>query len=162
MEIFGIGIGEMLIIAVVALVILGPDRLPEAFRTAGRTVGEFRRALEPARSAWADVQREINSATQLATPASGNPWTVHPLAEGLNDEEKERFFTTGELPEWRLTELSAKNPSLNGAGASREDLPPLEYPMPHTAGSDRLASGEPLEELFYPEPFSKKEEGKEG
>ncbi len=38
-----IGGGELLLILLVALVVLGPDKLPDAARQAGRVVNEFRR-----------------------------------------------------------------------------------------------------------------------
>ncbi|MET0728618.1 MAG: Sec-independent protein translocase protein TatB [Acidimicrobiales bacterium] len=40
---FNIGGGEFLVIAVIALVILGPQRLPEAAKQVGRAMGELRR-----------------------------------------------------------------------------------------------------------------------
>ena len=57
---FNIGYQEMLFIAVVALLVLGPNRLPEFFRQIGkvttmlrRTVNEFRTEIEKA-----DLRRE--------------------------------------------------------------------------------------------------------
>ena len=43
---FGMSMTELVIIAVLALVLLGPDRLPEAAKTIGKTVKELRRASE--------------------------------------------------------------------------------------------------------------------
>jgi sec-independent protein translocase protein TatB len=40
---FGIGLPELLVILVVALIVLGPKRLPEVARQLGKAVGEFRR-----------------------------------------------------------------------------------------------------------------------
>jgi sec-independent protein translocase protein TatB len=40
---FNIGPGELVAILAVALIVLGPNRLPEAVRTVGRVVGELRR-----------------------------------------------------------------------------------------------------------------------
>jgi Tat protein translocase TatB subunit len=40
---FGIGMPELLVILVVALVVLGPKRLPEVARTLGKAMAEFRR-----------------------------------------------------------------------------------------------------------------------
>lgn len=43
---FGLGLSEIIVIVVVALLVLGPKHLPEAARTAGRTVGMLRRTLD--------------------------------------------------------------------------------------------------------------------
>src|SRR5207247_8999638 len=40
---FGIGMPERLVILVVALVVLGPKRLPEVARSLGKAMAEFRR-----------------------------------------------------------------------------------------------------------------------
>ncbi len=40
---FNIGPGELMAIAAVALIVLGPQRLPQALRSVGRVVGELRR-----------------------------------------------------------------------------------------------------------------------
>src|SRR5207249_1933824 len=93
-----------------------------------------RRAIEPARNAWAEVSREIATATQIQVEGTGNPWTVHPVAEGLNDDERQRFFATGELPPWKLDEM-AKLESTHHNGASdgeTQEIQDLDYPMPHS------------------------------
>jgi sec-independent protein translocase protein TatB len=41
--VFNVGPAELLAILALALVVLGPDRLPGAVRTAGRGIGELRR-----------------------------------------------------------------------------------------------------------------------
>jgi sec-independent protein translocase protein TatA len=53
--IFGIGTGEFLIIGAIALILFGPGRLPELFRSLGRTTHELRKAMT-------SVQREIEDA----------------------------------------------------------------------------------------------------
>ncbi len=40
---FNIGAGEFLVILVIALVVLGPERLPEAIRKVGQVMGELRK-----------------------------------------------------------------------------------------------------------------------
>ena len=41
---FGIGLPELLVVLAVALVVLGPKRIPGAARSLGRGLAEFRRA----------------------------------------------------------------------------------------------------------------------
>jgi sec-independent protein translocase protein TatB len=56
---FDIGFSELVLIAVLALLVLGPKRLPEAARLVGRTLGRVRRFLTDARR---DFDRELNTA----------------------------------------------------------------------------------------------------
>ena len=44
MDFFGIGLGELLLILIVALIIWGPKRLPKIAQTLGRTVRALRKA----------------------------------------------------------------------------------------------------------------------
>ena len=53
---FDIGFLELAIIAVVGLIVIGPERLPEVARTVGTWVGRFRRFVSSVKS---DIDREL-------------------------------------------------------------------------------------------------------
>jgi len=53
---FGIGVPEFLVIVVVALVVFGPDKLPEFARQAGRMVRQVRQLSRQARD---DIRSEL-------------------------------------------------------------------------------------------------------
>jgi|GEM_PF-839831 len=55
---FDIGPSELLVIFVVALLVIGPERLPSAVKTASLWVGRFRRSFHKIK---ADVERELNA-----------------------------------------------------------------------------------------------------
>ncbi|WP_150304489.1 Sec-independent protein translocase protein TatB [Pseudomonas saliphila] len=55
---FDIGFIEMLVVAIVALLVLGPERLPVAVRTAGLAIGRIKRGFADVRS---QVEREIGA-----------------------------------------------------------------------------------------------------
>jgi sec-independent protein translocase protein TatB len=53
---FDIGFSELLVIAVVALLVIGPERLPKVARTAGHMFGRLQRYVNDVK---ADIQREM-------------------------------------------------------------------------------------------------------
>ena len=59
MSIFGMGPGEIFLILVVALVVFGPDRLPDVMRQVGKTVREFRRVTSSLTAEFHAVTAEL-------------------------------------------------------------------------------------------------------
>jgi sec-independent protein translocase protein TatB len=55
---FDVGLSELMVIAVVALVVIGPERLPRVARTAGLLLGRLQRYVS-------DVKADINREMQL-------------------------------------------------------------------------------------------------
>jgi sec-independent protein translocase protein TatA len=56
---FGMGIGELLVIFVIALVVFGPKRLPEIGRSVGRALAEFKKASQEFQDS---IQQEMREA----------------------------------------------------------------------------------------------------
>jgi len=54
---FDIGFSELVVIGLIALIVLGPKRLPEVARTAGRWLGKLRRFVSEVKQ---DLDREIH------------------------------------------------------------------------------------------------------
>jgi sec-independent protein translocase protein TatB len=54
--VFGVGLWEITVIMVVAMVVFGPDRLPEFARQAGRMVRQLRKLSQAARD---DIRNEL-------------------------------------------------------------------------------------------------------
>lgn len=59
MNIFGIGLPEMAVIAAIGLLVFGPKRLPELGKTLGRTLKGFQSASQ-------DFEKEFRSAMTVA------------------------------------------------------------------------------------------------
>ncbi|MGE8496694.1 MAG: Sec-independent protein translocase protein TatB [Pseudomonas sp.] len=55
---FDIGFSELLLVGLVALVVLGPERLPGAVRTASLWIGRLKRSFQAIKQ---DVEREIGA-----------------------------------------------------------------------------------------------------
>jgi sec-independent protein translocase protein TatB len=54
---FDIGFSELVVIALVALIVIGPERLPRVARTAGALLGRAQRYINDVK---ADIQREVD------------------------------------------------------------------------------------------------------
>jgi sec-independent protein translocase protein TatB len=57
-EIFGVGFSELVVVGIVALLVLGPEKLPSAVRTAALWIGRLRRSFN---SIKADIEREVGA-----------------------------------------------------------------------------------------------------
>ena len=54
---FDVGFSELVVIGLIALIVLGPKRLPEVARTAGKWMGQLRRFINNVKQ---DLDREIH------------------------------------------------------------------------------------------------------
>ncbi len=66
-EFFGLGTGEILLVIVIALIIFGPERIPEITRRLGRTMRVFRQAASGFTTA---VTRELEEEGKSHAPQS--------------------------------------------------------------------------------------------
>lgn len=55
---FDVGFSELVLTAVIALIVFGPEKLPQAARTAGLWIGRFRRVIADTRR---EVERELGA-----------------------------------------------------------------------------------------------------
>lgn len=91
---FNVGPVELLIVLVIALLVIGPRRLPEMGNAVGKTIREFRKAstditdaatleteAKPAASATSAAPAPAATSTQtVETPAAETPATATPAA----------------------------------------------------------------------------------
>lgn len=84
-----IGMGEMIIIFIIALIIFGPRKLPELGRALGKGINEFKKASNELRTTIedeikADSQRTADSSTTTpaATAEASEPKILPPAEPG--------------------------------------------------------------------------------
>jgi Tat protein translocase TatB subunit len=85
-----IGMQELIIIFVIALIIFGPRRLPDLGKSLGRSIAEFKRASNDLRNTLeeeirVDEQRQTKSAAAPAAPANTDDQTSPVQAEPAAD-----------------------------------------------------------------------------
>ncbi len=100
MNILGMGPAELLLVLAIALIVFGPDKLPDIARQVGRTVGELRRvSSEVTREIQRSIQEEPSgpgprivrqSPTPTAPAPAPGPPTVgnNPAAPAESNEVK--------------------------------------------------------------------------
>jgi sec-independent protein translocase protein TatB len=62
---FGIGPMELIVIAVIAIIFIGPQKLPEVMQKVGRLFVQLRRQTEDIRSSFQDVVRDAERELEL-------------------------------------------------------------------------------------------------
>jgi Tat protein translocase TatB subunit len=101
MFMFGIGFQELLLILAIALIVVGPSKLPDLARALGRGLAEFKRAttelketidqddtVREIKEEFESAQREIMSARVLTQPSDSSP-AASPSAESAEAKQVE-------------------------------------------------------------------------
>jgi sec-independent protein translocase protein TatA len=86
MNIFGIGLPEMVLIFIVALLIFGPKKLPEVGRSLGKALKSFQDA---SKEFEAEFKREADRLAETVQEATLEPPTPPQLAQGSSSAEVE-------------------------------------------------------------------------
>jgi sec-independent protein translocase protein TatB len=100
---FDIGFSEMMVIALVALIVIGPERLPRVARTLGHLAGRLQRYV-------ADVKADINREVELDELRKMKD-TVQQAATGFENSVQ------GELNKTENDLNAAANPDVSATAA---------------------------------------------
>jgi len=114
---FDIGFWELTVIAVVALLVIGPERLPGLARTAGKWVGRARRFLGTVR---ADIERELQTDELrriLEEQSKSNPLEdiVEETREAVKDIDKAGASLKSDLEDTKPKDKPATSETGKGA-----------------------------------------------
>jgi sec-independent protein translocase protein TatB len=121
-----LGTTELLVIAVVALVLFGPRKLPEIGRTVGKAIGEFKRASDDFKRTW-EYEVEVEKrrpAVEEAAPsaqveAAGEAAALPAYEAGAGDFD-EHTIRPAE-PETTVARGAAEEYEERGGGAAALD-----------------------------------------
>ena len=83
-----IGMGELLVIFVIALIVFGPRKLPELGRTLGKSLGEFKRASSDLRNTLEEEIHVEDQANRAPAPRAPAPAAEVPEDDPNNLEEE--------------------------------------------------------------------------
>lgn len=118
---FEIGGTELLLVAIVALLVIGPKDLPNALRTLGRYTGKARAMTRHLRAGFDEMMR------QAEMEEMEKQWAEHNrriMAETATAEAPVAQATAAETP-------AAETPAAETPAAQpAADIPPAERPLP--------------------------------
>jgi sec-independent protein translocase protein TatB len=126
---FDIGFAELLIIGVVALIVIGPERLPDAIRTLSAWVNRFRRGFNDIKQ---EVQQELHNDAimrELRESSESLRRETENLRKGFNDS------LNSPLNESPLNEPPQHTPAASGDSSSPLNDGPGK-PTPDSAPPD--------------------------
>jgi Tat protein translocase TatB subunit len=146
---FGIGMPELILIAVVALIVLGPKKLPDLAKSLGRAVREFRKAtselketlqvdneFSEVKKAFNDLHSDVNKTIRSEIPTEAPPAVEAPSAAAASAPAEPSSAD-------RLDELKKAFQTWN-AGTAPVNSPPTQTPAPPAASAssaDKPRSG---------------------
>ena len=110
-----LGTTELLVIAVVALVLFGPRKLPEIGRSVGKALGEFKRASDDFKRTW-EYEVEIERRRPASEPAPA----AHEVAPG-DDAAALPAYNSGEVHAETTAPAHAAAPEPTIARGAAED-----------------------------------------
>lgn len=131
---FDFGFSEIVVILMISLIVLGPERLPKAARQVGLWVGKIRAFVSSAKS---DLSQQLD-ASELSSVKQEITESIHALQSTAShltalDSLPEQKTPDDFLPQYTAPEKSLKNKSVQTRRQNRIKLPP----KPKLRGSKR-------------------------
>lgn len=102
---FDIGFSEIIVCAVVALIVIGPERLPETVRTLGLWVGRLKRSLRDTREEIErqmgvdDIRRQLHNEEIMRSLEDARRDINSVIEQGHNQEPPRVYKSEPDLPD---------------------------------------------------------------
>lgn len=132
---FDIGFSELVVIGVVALIVIGPERLPKVARTAGHLYGRLQRYVSAVKS---DISREIQL-DEIRRAGQSFKESVESAASGAEQQATL-------VDDFLRNEADSLNKALAATGEQRVEHPVAETAAKQIEGEQALQQSLPLDE----------------
>jgi len=127
---FNIGLPEMLIILAIALIVFGPNKLPELAKAFGKALREFRKATEEVKESFREETKDLEEIRSGLTHEN----LLDDFAKAMEDSGE----ATAESPPVSVT-ASETSVSTETPARSQSSAEPVVSPVP---SSETLRTGE--------------------
>ena len=142
---FGLGTWELVLVLVVAVLFLGPDKLPELAKTLGKSVRSIQKAMGGVDTTMWPVQnaaRKLNESIEKAVDIDGLYSDEHEQSE--QDERRDNSPQAGENDPGSDGPIASADPF--GPVVPEEPSPQDDIDRPHEAASEEGTSDESPQE----------------
>ncbi len=113
---FGIGAPELLLILVIALVVIGPEKLPDLARAIGKGVGEFRKATDELKASFQGEEEFKDLKKSLSEAKQGMSDIVRQSTEGLGVDKVAEALADGKFFDQTTAKPSVADESVVASG----------------------------------------------
>ncbi len=145
MDFFGVGPLEMIVVAALALIVVGPRKLPDLGRQLGRLIQQFRRATSDLTKEFKDEFQDINEAvTDFKADVDGLTADVREtLTIDLNEDADTGSKSKPAAGQTARAATSAPAATATPVAESTPDGPSDLGPFARTDGKETAASSPP-------------------
>ncbi len=92
---FGLGIPELLVIFVIALIVFGPKKLPDLGRSIGRAMAEFKKAADEFQDSVREEMKEVEKTANVKEEMKQIEQQVAQLGQPASEVKEEQPAQTG-------------------------------------------------------------------
>ncbi|MZP29374.1 twin-arginine translocase subunit TatB [Heliobacterium undosum] len=132
---FNIGFPELVLIFIVALIVLGPGKMPELGRSVGKALGEFRRATDGLKSQLNEAMTPVKEVKSTVEEASA------PIREARSVMTDPKGYAADKVKETLLGTPAEKRPEqVSAQGSVSEqstELTSAPHQQPAGASTDK-------------------------
>jgi len=142
---FDIAFSELILIAIVALLVIGPEQLPKVARTAGRWFGKMRQFV---RTVQADIEREVRAEElKRIVDEQARSSGIYDILETTQDASAELKRAVDEVESLKMTAAkpSTDTPDMDAPVTNNDVAPEADKkaaPVAETKPADQPAKND--------------------
>ncbi len=135
---FGIGLPEMILILALALIVVGPDKLPDLARSVAKGVMELKKTAEALKKNLTEDGTLDSLKPEITNLLESSQWETKTPGEGVNPAPDDAT-PVDTIIEAELTEVD-EDPSISAEGSA------VDESQPTPAHSDSEKESQPIKE----------------
>ena len=124
---FGIGMPELIIILVIALIVIGPSKLPDLAKALGKGMSEFKKATQEIKESL-DVDQELKEVKE-------------DLVDSISGLDKPMDLEAPQLPDEKEPKYEDFDDMLADYGKSKDETPKEEIAGEEDMGEEKNQNG---------------------